>query len=61
MALEGFFRNNTGMYTTDLDLVTQARLRETQNVALAQNTRRQYRVTGWLRRAARSVTLPFRH
>ncbi|MFD2608378.1 hypothetical protein ACFSR9_02850 [Deinococcus taklimakanensis] len=43
------------MYSTDLDLITQARLRETQNVALAQQVRRQYRVSGWLRRAARTV------
>lgn len=43
------------MYSTDLDLITQARLRETQNVALAQQTRREHRVSGWLRRAALGV------
>ena len=55
MVLLQFFRDTARMYSTDLDLITQARLRETQNVALAQQVRRQYRVSGWLRRAARTV------
>ena len=55
MVLLQLFRDTARMYSTDLDLITQARLRETQNVALAQQARRQYRVSGWLRRAARTV------
>lgn len=55
MVLLQFFRDTARMYSTDLDLITQAQLRETQNVALAQQARRQYRVSGWLRCAARTV------
>ncbi len=39
------------MYSTNLDLITQARLRETQNVALSQK-KVKHHFPKWIRRAA---------
>ncbi|GAA0497627.1 hypothetical protein [Deinococcus depolymerans] len=41
------------MYSSDLDLYTKARLRETQDVARAQRPARS--LTRWVRRAARRL------